>query len=43
MDKTKWTFFQRGHEWPMVHEGMFSMPNLQGNGTKNQEGPLHTC
>ena len=36
-------FPKRTSEWPMVHEGMFSMPNLQGNGTKNHEGPPHTC
>ena len=44
MDKTKWTFFQRGHHsGPWYMKGMFSMPNLQGNGTKNHEGPSHTC
>ena len=45
MDKTKWTFFQRGHQsGPWVHEKMFSMPNLQGNGNKNHnEVPIHTC
>ena len=36
MDRTKWTFFQRGHQsGPWAHEKMFSMPNLQGNGNKN--------